>query len=279
MDSVVPMPLLQQYGKVFVGPGAKKEAEVIGLGLSELSSRQRDDLERAKKYALEQSIKHVRTKQQIAHQQNQQKVAMYAQALSLMARVYVGSVSFEVREEQIKQHFAVFGPIKTINMSFDTGTGHHKGFAFLEYEVPEAALLAQEAMNGKFVGGRNLKVLPVGRPANMPQAQPIIDMVMQDAKEYNRVYVASVHPDVSEQDLKSIFEAFGEVVRCQLAKELEGSAIWSSKRSGQVLRVGCCVTPPDALNWSVPTAPLPSATAAALATIAAKIQSKEGVEL
>uniref|UniRef100_A0A915CNV4 RRM domain-containing protein n=1 Tax=Ditylenchus dipsaci TaxID=166011 RepID=A0A915CNV4_9BILA len=220
MDSVVPMPLLQQYGKVFVGPGAKKEAEVIGLGLSELSSRQRDDLERAKKYALEQSIKHVRTKQQIAHQQNQQKVAMYAQALSLMARVYVGSVSFEVREEQIKQHFAVFGPIKTINMSFDTGTGHHKGFAFLEYEVPEAALLAQEAMNGKFVGGRNLKVLPVGRPANMPQAQPIIDMVMQDAKEYNRVYVASVHPDVSEQDLKSIFEAFGEVVRCQLAKEL-----------------------------------------------------------
>uniref|UniRef100_A0A915CPZ4 RRM domain-containing protein n=1 Tax=Ditylenchus dipsaci TaxID=166011 RepID=A0A915CPZ4_9BILA len=232
MDSVVPMPLLQQYGKVFVGPGAKKEAEVIGLGLSELSSRQRDDLERAKKYALEQSIKHVRTKQQIAHQQNQQKVAMYAQALSLMARVYVGSVSFEVREEQIKQHFAVFGPIKTINMSFDTGTGHHKGFAFLEYEVPEAALLAQEAMNGKFVGGRNLKVLPVGRPANMPQAQPIIDMVMQDAKEYNRVYVASVHPDVSEQDLKSIFEAFGEVVRCQLAKEGFGYLEFKTKWPG-----------------------------------------------
>ena len=59
----------------------------------------------------------------------------------------------------------------------------------MEFEVPEAALLAQEAMNGKLVGGRNLKVLPVGRPANMPQAQPIIEMVMQEAKEYNRVYV------------------------------------------------------------------------------------------
>jgi hypothetical protein len=31
--------------------------------------------------------------------------------------------------------------------------------------VPEAALLAKEAMNGKLVGGRNLKV---GRPSNMP---------------------------------------------------------------------------------------------------------------
>lgn len=35
---------------------------------------------------------------------------------------------------------------------------HHKGFAFLEYEIPEAALLAQESMNGVLMGGRNLKV-------------------------------------------------------------------------------------------------------------------------
>lgn len=48
---------------------------------------------------------------------------MYAQALSLMARVYIGSISFEVREEQIKQHFSVFGPVKSINMSWDTVTG------------------------------------------------------------------------------------------------------------------------------------------------------------
>lgn len=132
---------------------------------------------------------------------------MYAQALSLMARVYIGSISFEVREEMIKNSFGVFGPIKSINMSWDAVTGvrlsfqesyifiytfvtlwslhgkkvsylnmkyeiflrfifffnfiflkHHKGFAFLEYEIPEAALLAQESMNGVLMGGRNLKV-------------------------------------------------------------------------------------------------------------------------
>ena len=42
----------------------------------------------------------------------------------------------------------------------------HKGFAFVEYEMPEAAQLALEQMNGVIISGRNIKV---GRPSNMPQ--------------------------------------------------------------------------------------------------------------
>ncbi|KHJ86666.1 poly-U binding splicing factor, half-pint family [Oesophagostomum dentatum] len=210
------MPMLQQHGEVFVGPGSKREAQLLGLGLTKLSSRRKDDLHLAKRYAMDVSIKQIMLRQQKAHHENQQKQAMYAQALSLMARVYIGSISFEVREEMIKKAFEVYGPIKSINMSWDPTTGHHKGFAFLEFDVPEAALLAQESMNGQLMGGRNLKV---GRPSNMPQAQPIIEMVQQDAKKYHRVYVSSVHPDLSESDLKSVFEAFGEVVKCQLARQ------------------------------------------------------------
>ena len=53
----------------------------------------------------------------------QQRQQMYGQALSLMARVYIGSISFEVREENIKKAFEHFGPIKSINMSWDAATG------------------------------------------------------------------------------------------------------------------------------------------------------------
>lgn len=53
-----------------MGPGAKKEAELLGLGLATLSSRQVDDLDRAKRFAMEVSIKHVLQKQQVAHQQH-----------------------------------------------------------------------------------------------------------------------------------------------------------------------------------------------------------------
>ncbi|CEF64190.1 Poly(U)-binding-splicing factor PUF60 [Strongyloides ratti] len=284
-----------QTGPVFVGSGAKKEGEILGLGLPKLGSRQQSDLELMKRFAKDASVKHFLQQQNVAHQQNQQKVQMYAQALSLMARVYIGSISFEVREEQIKETFSAFGPIKSINMSWDAITGHHKGFAFLEFEVPEAAILAQETMNGRIMGGRNLKV---GKPSNIPQAQPIIENVTTEAKKYHRVYVASVHPDLSETDLMGVFEPFGTIIKCQLAKQLGGkghrgfgyleyttanaaaeaiSALNNFDLGGMTLRVGKCITPPDALTYVIPSSQsnLPSAAAMAAASVTASIKQKE----
>lgn len=43
-------------------------------------------------------------------------------------------------------------------MSWDPITQKHKGFAFVEYEIPEGAQLALEQMNGAMMGGRNIKV-------------------------------------------------------------------------------------------------------------------------
>jgi hypothetical protein len=55
--------------QIFLGPGGKKEAEVIGYGLGKLRSTQLDELEQAKKYAMDQSIKFVMEKQRQVHQQ------------------------------------------------------------------------------------------------------------------------------------------------------------------------------------------------------------------
>lgn len=46
-----------------------------------------------------------------------------------------------------------------IDLSWDSATGRHKGFAFVEYELPEAAQLALEQMNNVMMGGRNIKVI------------------------------------------------------------------------------------------------------------------------
>lgn len=74
-------------------------------------------------------------------------------------RIYVGSINFEIREDTVKQAFLPFGPIKSVNLSWDPITNKHKGFAFIEYETPEAAHLALEQMNGVMIGGRNIKVV------------------------------------------------------------------------------------------------------------------------
>ena len=138
-----------------------------------------------------------------------------AKTLPLLS-IYVGSIFYEVKEEIVRTQFSAFGPIRSISMSWDAATNKHKGFAFIEFETPEAAQLSLEQMNGLLLGGRNIKV---GRPSNMPQAQPIIDQLTEEAKHYNRIYVASIHAELSEQDVQSVFEAFGTIKTIALVRD------------------------------------------------------------
>lgn len=61
----------------------------------------------------------------------------------------------------MRQAFSPFGTIKAVNMSWDSATMKHKGYAFVEFETAEAAQLALEQMNGVVIGGRNIKVVCV----------------------------------------------------------------------------------------------------------------------
>ncbi|XP_035269229.1 poly(U)-binding-splicing factor PUF60 isoform X3 [Anguilla rostrata] len=290
---------------VAVSPGGEAlkmengQSTASKLGLPPLTPEQQEALQKAKKYAMEQSIKSVLVKQTIAHQQQQltnlQVAAQRQRALAIMCRVYVGSIYYELGEDTIRQAFAPFGPIKSIDMSWDSVTMKHKGFAFVEYEVPEAAQLALEQMNSVMLGGRNIKV---GRPSNIGQAQPIIDQLAEEARAFNRIYVASVHPDLSDDDIKSVFEAFGKIKSCTLARDpttgkhkgygfIEYDKAQSSQDAvssmnlfdlgGQYLRVGKAVTPPMPLLTPTTPGGLPPAAAVAAAAATAKITAQEAV--
>ena len=113
--------------------------------------------------------------------------------------IYIGSINFELGEEAVRVAFSPFGTIKTINMSWDSATMKHKGYAFVEFETAEAAQLALEQMTGVIIGGRNIKV---GRPNNVPQAAPIIASIQESAAKLPRIYVASIHKDLSAKDVK-----------------------------------------------------------------------------
>jgi poly(U)-binding-splicing factor PUF60 len=76
-----------------------------------------------------------------------------------LIRIYVGGVNYDTREDQIKTAFLTFGPVRSITMSWDSMTGKHKGFAFVEFDQPEAAQLALDQMNGINVCGKAVKVL------------------------------------------------------------------------------------------------------------------------
>ena len=61
---------LEQTGPLVMGPGARRDTMgSMGLPLPKLSSDQNSAVQKAKKYAMEQSIKMVLMKQTLAHQQ------------------------------------------------------------------------------------------------------------------------------------------------------------------------------------------------------------------
>ena len=72
--------------------------------------------------------------------------------------IYVGNMSYDVTEVQLREAFEEFGSVDTVNVITDRDSGRPKGFAFVEMGDDSQARAAIEGMNGIDLGGRNLNV-------------------------------------------------------------------------------------------------------------------------
>lgn len=72
-------------------------------------------------------------------------------------KIYVGNLPFNVDEAQLKEIFSGYETAE-VALITDKFNGRSKGFGFVTIEDDEAAKKAIEEMNGKEVGGRDLKV-------------------------------------------------------------------------------------------------------------------------
>jgi len=75
-----------------------------------------------------------------------------------MKNIYVGNLSFNATEDEVRQMFEAYGPVDRVSIVTDRDTGQSRGFAFVEMPDDDAAQKAMEAMNGTNLGGRNLTV-------------------------------------------------------------------------------------------------------------------------
>jgi len=78
-------------------------------------------------------------------------------SFKLSKKIYVGNLSFDATEEQVRDLFAEFGTIESLAMINDRDTGRFRGFAFVEME-DSSANAAIKALNGKELDGRELNV-------------------------------------------------------------------------------------------------------------------------
>lgn len=75
-----------------------------------------------------------------------------------MKNLFVGNMSFQTTEGDLRALFEPFGQVTRIHIAMDRETGRARGFAFVEMSNDAEAAKAIAGLDGKDLGGRNLKV-------------------------------------------------------------------------------------------------------------------------
>jgi len=73
-------------------------------------------------------------------------------------RLYVGNLSFNTTELELREVFSQCGTVAETKMVMDRETGRPRGFAFVEMGSEQDAKQAIDQLNGRELGGRTLTV-------------------------------------------------------------------------------------------------------------------------
>ncbi len=73
-------------------------------------------------------------------------------------KLYVGNLPYSATEQSLREAFSASGTVDTVSVITDRDTGQSKGFAFVEMSSDSEAQAATQAMNGKMLDGRQIKV-------------------------------------------------------------------------------------------------------------------------
>ncbi len=71
--------------------------------------------------------------------------------------IYVGNLSFDSSEDDIRKAFEAFGTVNDVKIITDRYSGRSKGFGFVEMANDDEGKTAITEMNGKELDGRALK--------------------------------------------------------------------------------------------------------------------------
>lgn len=74
-----------------------------------------------------------------------------------MAKIYIGNLSFETSDDEVRELFAQHGTVESVELVSDRYTGRPRGFGFVQMDQ-EGAAKAIAALDGRELGGRNLRV-------------------------------------------------------------------------------------------------------------------------
>ncbi|XP_057341289.1 RNA-binding protein squid isoform X3 [Microplitis mediator] len=111
-------------------------------------------------------------------------------------KLFVGGLSWETTDKELRDHFGSYGDIESINVKTDPNTGRSRGFAFIVFSKAES--LDKIMMAGDHVIN-NKKVDPKKAKAR-----------------HGKIFVGGLSTELSDDDIKGFFEKFGKIVDVEM---------------------------------------------------------------
>ncbi|XP_062540174.1 RNA-binding protein squid-like [Armigeres subalbatus] len=111
-------------------------------------------------------------------------------------KLFVGGLSTETTEQDLRNHFVQYGEIENVNVKTDSQTGRSRGFAFIIFSSAESldkvAAAGDHTINGKKVDAKKAKSKP------------------------GKIFVGGLSPETSDEEVKTFFGQFGTVVEVEI---------------------------------------------------------------
>jgi len=109
-------------------------------------------------------------------------------------------------DDQFIELFESIGPMQNARVMRNKATGYSFGYGFVNYKKPEDAVTAIEKLNGMQLEHKRIKVAYSRRTDGATG---------EEIKDAN-VFIANLPKTVDEEQLKSMFSAYGEIIRSKI---------------------------------------------------------------
>ncbi|KFB47126.1 heterogeneous nuclear ribonucleoprotein [Anopheles sinensis] len=111
-------------------------------------------------------------------------------------KLFVGGLSWETSDKELREHFGQYGEIESINVKTDPNTGRSRGFAFIVYKsaasIDKVVAVPEHILNNKKVDPKRAKA------------------------RHGKIFVGGLTSDISDDEIRSFFGQFGNIVEVEL---------------------------------------------------------------
>uniref|UniRef100_A0A061S9W0 Polyadenylate-binding protein n=1 Tax=Tetraselmis sp. GSL018 TaxID=582737 RepID=A0A061S9W0_9CHLO len=131
-----------------------------------------------------------------------------------VGNIFIKNLDKSIDNRALHDTFAEIGKILSSKVVTDAN-GESKGYGFVHFETEEAAKKAIEKVNGMMMAGKQVYVGPFVKRSERPN---------EGAVRFTNIYVKNIDLNVSDDELRKEFEAFGEVTSCVIMRTSDGSS-------------------------------------------------------